>query len=314
MTTKRVVIFGGTGFVGRHLIAHLQSRGIHCRIPTRSPHRHRALKTGHGVELVSANLPSREGRDQLLQGCDAVINLVGILNEGRSSNCFKDLHMRFPYRLLEACQRVGVRRMLHMSALNASEEGPSKYLRSKGMAESRLLEQSGPVRVTAFRPSVIFGHDDSFFNRFAQLLQIPGPFPLACPEARFAPVYVEDVAEAFVRSLDDPATWGHSYNLCGPRDFSLRELVQYTARMQGRNKWVVGLPDGASRLQARMLGLLPGKPFSFDNYLSMQVDSICQHNGLETLGISATDVDAVVPYYLGERSERGRYMQLRRQT
>ncbi len=312
MTAKRVVIFGGTGFVGRHLITRLQSRGIRCRIPTRSPHRHRALKTWHGVEMVSANLSSRNGRDQLLADCDTVINLVGILNEGRG-NSFKDLHLRFPYRLLEACQRAGIKRVLHMSALNASEEGPSKYLRSKGMAEAKLLVHSGRVQVTAFRPSVIFGHDDNFFNRFAQLLQIPGPFPLACPDTRFAPVYVEDVAEAFARALDDPATWGQSYDLCGPRAFTLRELVQYTARMQGRNKWIVGLPDGVSRLQAKLLGLLPNKPFSYDNYLSMQVDSVCLHNGLETLGIRATDVDAVVPYYLGARSERGRYTLLRRQ-
>jgi NADH dehydrogenase len=314
MGVSRVVIFGGTGFVGRHLTARLQSRGIQCRIPTRAPHRYRELNTGLGAELVSANLASREGRDELLRDCDAVINLVGILNEGRSSNCFKDIHMRFPYRLFEACQRTGIKRMLHMSALNASEEGPSRYLKSKGMAESRLLEQSGPVRVTAFRPSVIFGHDDSFFNRFAQLLQIPGPFPLACPEARFAPVYVEDVAEAFAVALDNPATWGRSYNLCGPRVFSLRELVQYTARAQGKSKWVVGLPDAASRMQARILQLLPGKPFSYDNYLSMQVDSVCGDDGLAALGIRATDVDAVVPFYLGERSERGRYMQLRRQA
>jgi NADH dehydrogenase len=204
-----------------------------------------------------------------------------------------------------------------MSALNANEaSGPSVYLKTKGEAENRAHTLGQPqIKVTSFRPSVIFGRDDSFFNRFADLLQmLPGPFPLACPNARFAPVYVGDVVEAFARTLDEKTTWGRHYELCGPETYSLKELVRYTARQLGQKKPVLGLGDGLSRIQARLLGLLPGKPFSYDNYLSLQVNSVCSQDGLGELGIQATSIGAVVPYFLAERAERRRYQQLRKTT
>jgi NADH dehydrogenase len=161
---------------------------------------------------------------------------------------------------------------------------------------------------------VIFGPDDSFFNRFAALLkQLPGPFPLACPNARLSPVYVGDVVEAFSRALEDRKTWKRQYELCGPRSFTLRELVRYTAEQLGKRKIIIPLPDAVARMQAHIFGLLPGKPFSYDNYLSLQIDGICKDSGLDALGITPTDIDEVVPFYLRERSEKRRFSDLRRQ-
>ena len=170
-----------------------------------------------------------------------------------------------------------------------------------------MLAAAGELAVSVFRPSVIFGHDDSFFNRFAELLAAAPLFPLACPEARFAPVYIGDVVAAFVDSIDDKRTFGEAYDLCGPREYTLRELVEYTAEVQGLRRRVLGLGDGLSRLQASVLQRVPGKPFSMDNYRSMQVDSVCKCNGLEQLGIVPTSVEAIVPAYLGRRDPNTRF-------
>ncbi len=318
MKSNRVCILGGTGFVGRHLTARLASQGIQCRIPTRHPHRNRFIKTGVNVELVAADVFDPGQLNDLVQGCDAVINLVGILNEGGRRNSFKHVHVELADRLVQACKESEVGRLLHMSALNASEAGRvSRYLRTKGEAENHILTLSQgqhSVQVTTFRPSVIFGPDDSFFNRFASLLRtLPGPFPLACADARMTPVYVGDVVEAFSRALSDRATWKRHYELCGPRSFTLRELVQYTAEQLGMKKRIIPLPNMIARLQAHILGHLPGKPFSYDNYLSLQIDGVCKEDGLGALGITPTDIDEVVPRFLRGDSRSERMSELRRQ-
>ena len=312
MKTTSVCILGGTGFVGRHLVNRLAAEGVRCRILTRRPHRHRHVGVARGSTLVEANVHDRAELVRQFAGQDAVINLVGILNEGGGES-FRHAHYELPLSVLAACQTAGVPRLLHMSALNAdAQRGTSEYLKTKGAAEDYLHANAGAVAVTSFRPSVIFGPDDSFFNRFAALLRIPGPFPLACPSARFAPVYVGDVAEAFARSLDDPTTFDQRYDLCGPRVFTLRELVDYTVQAMGERKPILELNDTFSRLQAKVLGVLPGRPFTMDNYLSMQMDSVCEHDGLGRLDITPTDVDAIVPYVLGGTTPKQRLDALRR--
>lgn len=312
MKTTSVCILGGTGFVGRHLVNRLAAEGVRCRILTRRPHRHRHVGVARGSTLVEANVHDRAELVRQFAGQDAVINLVGILNEGGGEN-FRRVHYELPLSVLAACQTAGVPRLLHMSALNADAQGgTSDYLKTKGAAEDYLHANAGGVAVTSFRPSVIFGPDDSFFNRFAALLRIPGPFPLACPKARFAPVYVGDVAEAFARSLDDPGTFDQRYDLCGPRVFTLRELVDYTVEAMGERKPIVELNDTLSRLQAKVLGVMPGRPFTMDNYRSMQMDSVCERDGLGRLGITPTDVDAIIPFVLGQRLPKQRLDSLRR--
>ncbi|MDX2456131.1 MAG: complex I NDUFA9 subunit family protein, partial [Gammaproteobacteria bacterium] len=206
--------------------------------------------------------------------------------------------------------------LLHLSALGADQAtGTSQYLRSKGEGEN-LLHTFGQkdLQVTSFQPSVIFGAGDSFFNRFASLLKIAGPvFPLACPDSRFAPVCVTDVVEAMCRSIDD-ATGGERLDLCGPETFTLAELVGYTRDLLQLKCHIAGLNDSLSRLQASVLGLLPGKPFSMDNYYSLQHDSVCANNALPTLGIAPTPMAAVVPAYLAGRNARGHYPGFRRHS
>ena len=269
---SKVCLLGATGFVGQHLVARLSKAGIHCRVLARHPQRHAGLQVNPGVELIkTAKLDSATLAEQF-RGCDAVINLVGILNQTRHAS-FRQIHVELVDIVVDAAIKAGVGRFLHMSALHADEaRGTSEYLRSKGEGENRAHTHGGSgLLVTSFRPSVIFGVGDSFFNRFAGLLRLsPLVFPLACPQSRFAPVWVDDVTEAFTRSLLDDNTADQHLDLCGPRAYSLRELVDYTARVSGLKRMILPLGDGVSRLQARMLGLMPGRPFTLDNYLSLR--------------------------------------------
>ncbi|WP_089726154.1 complex I NDUFA9 subunit family protein [Candidatus Thiosymbion oneisti] len=298
MTNQRICILGGTGFVGHHLVTRLAASGYRCRLLARRPERHRDLSLVPGTELRRSDIFETGVLEKQLEGCTAVINLVGILNEG-SGRTFQRVHVDLVERILAAAQAVEVPRYLHMSALHAqSTRGTSRYLRTKGKGED-LAHAGTHMQVTSFRPSVIFGPGDGFFNRFATLLKItPGVFPLACPDARFAPVYVGDVVSAMAKALANPGCVGKGYDLCGPRIYSLKELVKYTAGLIGRKTMVIGLPDFGARLQARVFQLLPGKPFTMDNYLSLQTDSICEHDGLAELGIEPRTVEALVPGYL----------------
>lgn len=310
MYNKRVCVLGGTGFVGRHLVSRLVDDGHHVKVLSRRPQRHRDLMVLPTLELVEADVHDAEQLKQHVQGSDVVINLVGILNEkGHKGEGFDYAHRELARKLVKACNEKGVARLLHMSALNAdAERGPSHYLRSKGEAENQVLTFSGPrFHATSFRPSVIFGAEDSFLNRFAELLKrTPLVFPLACPNARFAPVYVGDVVEAFVDALGDKSTYGQRYDLCGPHEYSLKELVTYVAQLTGRRRWVLGLPDRLSKLQATLLEYVPGKPFSLDNYRSLSLDSVC------TDGVRcSTSLEAVAPVYLGHLNPQDQLQRFR---
>jgi NADH dehydrogenase len=309
-----VCLLGGTGFVGSHLAALFSAHGYRVRIPTRRGVRHAALRVLPGVELLEADVHDTTALRAVLQGCAAAVNLVAILNENRAGD-FQPVHVRLPRNLARLCREGGVSRLLHMSALNAdAARGPSRYLRSKGEGEE-LAHQAEGVQVTSFRPSVIFGPDDHFFNRFAGLLKLsPGLFPLACPQARFAPVFVGDVAQAILAALEDPRTIGQRYDLCGPRAYTLKELVEYTARVLELKRRVIGLGRGLSRLQAAVMGHLPGKAFTHDNYLSLQVDAVCTGGFPALFGIEPAPVEALVPLYLRHRDQRGRLDEYRQRA
>lgn len=318
MKNNTVCILGGTGFVGRHLAHRLTRHGYRVTIPSRRPERHRALTVNHGIRLVEADIFNADMLGDSLEGAVAVINLVGILNEtGGRENTFKRLHAELPQQVAATAIERGVGRMLQMSALNADTNEPhSHYLRTKGAGEKNAhsADYQGLV-VTSFQPSVIFGPGDSFFNRFATLLKLtPAVFPLACPNSRFAPVYVGDVAEAFCLALQDETTFGQRLELCGPASYTLKQLVEYTRDTLGLQRAVIGLGDGLSKLQARALGLMPGKPFSMDNYYSLQHDSICNNNALPELGIAPVLIDAIVPGYIAARTMRGHYNRFRRHS
>ena len=296
---SRVCILGGTGFVGRHLAARLVARGHSVKVLTRHRFLHTDMLVLPTLDLVQADVYDPGVLRREFEGCDAVVNLVGILNErGHKGAGFRLAHVGFTEAVLQACRGARVPRLLHMSALNADKRGPSHYLRTKGEAAALVLAAKQP-QVTVFEPSVIFGPGDSFLTRFARLLKhTPLLFPLAWPKALFAPVYVGDVVEAFTRCLEQRLGVGQRYMLCGPRVYTLRQLVAYTAKLSGLRRLVIGLPRPAAWLQAALMEWLPGKPFSLDNYRSLKVDSVSDEDGLAELGITATPLEAIAPTYL----------------
>lgn len=306
-----ICVLGGTGFVGRHLAAHLSEKGYPVRIPSRRAERHRELQVLTGIELLSADVHDDADLRRVLSGCEAVVNLVAILNENRRGQ-FEAVHVGLVERLIEACRATGVRRLLHVSAVNADTAARGGYQRTKAEGEQKVMAASD-LDVTVFRPSLIFGPEDHLFTRFARLLRIsPGFFPLACPEARFAPVFVGDVAHALHVALEDTNTIGQRYELCGPRVYTLRQIVSYAADTLDLERRIVGLGDGLSQLQARIMGLLPGKPFTMDNYHSLKSGGTCSGPFPDIFGIEPTPVESVVPIYLGANDERARLDEARR--
>jgi NADH dehydrogenase len=302
---KRVCVVGGTGFVGRHLCNQLAKDGWQVCVPSRSNKIPAALAVLPGMHIIQADVHAPASLQTLFDGCDCVINLVGILNErGDNGQGFYRAHVQLTDKIIAACLQKKVRRYLHMSALQAnSAKGPSHYLRTKGMAEERAHHAaSADLQVTSFRPSVIFGHDDSFFNRFAKLLRFNRwVFPLACGSARFAPVYVGDVTRAFIHALHDERTIGQRINLCGPKIYTLKQLVEYTATSIGLHTRVIDLGERLSRMQAQLFEFVPGKPFSLDNFRSTFVDSVCSEEEMSACKHTATPLEAIVPYYLSQK-------------
>jgi NADH dehydrogenase len=299
MKPLRIAVLGGTGFVGHSLCARLVEAGHEVRVLSRQRERHRDLLVLPTLQVIEADVHNPALLKREFAGCDAVVNLVGILNES-GHDTFARNHAELPARVVQACRQAGVPRLLHMSALNAAPGAPSEYLRSKGRGEQTVHEAHGPeLRVTSFRPSVIFGPRDSFTNRFADLLKrVPWVFPLACPQARLQPVYVEDVVSAYVFALDRHETFGQRYNLCGPQAYSLQEIVAALARMLGLKRRILPLGDRLSRLQAALMQYAPGKPFTPDNYRSLTLASTCDRPFPAVFGITPARFEAIVPVYL----------------
>jgi uncharacterized protein YbjT (DUF2867 family) len=297
-----VCVLGGTGFVGTELVTRLVRAGHTVRVPSRRLANGNHLRVLPTVELVIANIHDVHTLGHLFAGMDVVVNLVGILNErGRAK--FRRVHVELATRVIEAMRAQRVRRLLHMSAVAAGATAPSQYLRSKAEAEAQVRVSATTIDSTTFRPSVIFGPHDSLTNRFAGLLRKSGGMlPLARPRARFAPVFVGDVVEAFVRALSDRSTIGKSLELCGPDVMTLEQLVQLTAKAAGLPCHILRLPDFVAAAQGALMGMLPGKPFTRDNYQSLKIDSVCKQNGFATLEIQPAHMEAVISGYLGAHS------------
>ena len=308
MSVRRIVVLGGSGFVGRHIVGQLVDWGGRVLVPARSRERAKHLVLLPTVDVVEADIHDPATLGRLLAGAAAVVNLVGIINETRRGD-FDRVHVELPRKVVAACRDGGVRRLLHMSALNADPNGPSRYLVSKGQAEA--LVAAADLDWTIFRPSVIFGREDSFLNLFARLERMLPVMALACPQAKFQPVWVGDVAQGFVRALASERTWRQRYALCGPRVYTLRELVAYVGEVTGENRPIVPLGPGLSRLQARVLELLPGKLMTRDNIASMTLDNVCGGAYPDVLGGPATALEAIAPAYLAPIAARSRYSKFR---
>lgn len=319
MRCDDILVVGGSGFVGRHLVAALAARGARVTVPTRRRERAKHLLPLPTVEVIETDVGRPGELERLAAGRDAVVNLAGVLHSRRGRRDergphdygpdFARVHVELAQAVVNGCHAAGVKRLLHMSALGADPQGPSEYLRSKGVGERTALA-SADLAVTVFQPSVIFGPEDAFLNLFAQLARFLPVLALACPEARFQPVHVGDVAQAFIAALEARESYGRRYTLCGPARYTLRELVQAVCRITGRRRLVIGLGDRLSYFQARMMELAPVKLMTRDNYYSMRVPSVC--DGAFPFGIQPAALEAVAPAWLAPRTAHARYSGLRR--
>ncbi|MGQ9724771.1 MAG: complex I NDUFA9 subunit family protein [Tepidimonas sp.] len=297
---KRVLVLGGTGFVGRHVCEQLTRRGVRATVPTRHPEHAKGVQTLPMVDVVTDNVLRDCALERLLPGHDAVVNLIAVLHGDQRR--FEQVHVEFPRRLGEAMLAAQVRRLVHVSALGADPAGPSRYLRSKGEGEAVLRQAAAAgLALTVLRPSVIFGAEDRFLNVFARLQQRLPVVPLACADARFQPVWVADVACAIAECLDRDDTIGQTYECVGPEVWTLGDLVRLAGRLSGHPRPVIGLPRALAYVQARLMEMLPGEPLlSTDNLRSMEVDNVASGSlpTLRELGITPSAVEPVAARYL----------------
>jgi NADH dehydrogenase len=318
MKSQDILVLGGTGFVGRHLVAALAARGATVTVPTRRRERGKALILLPTVEVLEADVHEPAELARLAHGRDAVVNLVGILHSrrGRADERgpndygpdFARVHVELPQSVVAACRTGGVKRLLHMSALGAALDAPSEYLRSKAIGERAALAAED-LAVTVFRPSVVFGPDDRFINLFVALARWTPMLALPCPQARFQPVYVGDVAAAMLAALDHPESAGKRYDLCGPRVYTLEELVRAALEAAHLRRSLLPLPDWFSYLQATALEWLPKPLLTRDNYRSMQVPSVCGCGFPFDIRPQALEVAARA--WLAPTGPRERFSQLR---
>src|SRR5258706_3869835 len=318
MRHDNILVLGGSGFVGRHLVAALAARGTRVTVPSRRRENAKHLFLLPPVEVIEADIGAPGVLARLARGREALVNLVGILhgrrglpNERGPNNYGPDFaraHVELAQAAVSACRSAGVKRLLQMSAAAAAANAPSEYLRSKGVAEQAVLAAHDPD-VTGFRPSVIFGPEGLFLNPFAPLARFSPIFAVPSPDAVFQPVYVGDVARAMVAALDDPGTRGRRYDLCGPRRYTLKQLVEFTCAAIHRRRLVLGLPDWVARLQARLLELAPAPLMSVDNLDSMRAPSVCE--GPFPFGLQPQSLEALAPTWLAPHGPRERYPELR---
>lgn len=311
MDIKKVLLLGGSGFIGTYITNRLSQRDIEVTIPTRHRERTKALIMQPGVDMPEADIHCEKTLTELMRGHDAVINLVGILHSRDVkfpfSRDFAEAHVELPKTIVAACKAAGVRRLLHMSALKADPKAPSEYLASKGEGEAIVRAAQGELDVTIFRPSTVFGLGDAFLSLFAKVLKASPVFPLGFGHARFQPVWVADVADAFVNSLGDTASFGRTYDLVGPKVYTLRELVEYTAMLCGSKARIVALPEGLTYLQAGLMWLAPKPMLSPDNLRSLQVDSVCEGGDCQLPAAwHPTALEAVAPTYIARQTPKGK--------
>ena len=309
-----VCVVGGTGFIGGHLVARLVTMGHAVRLPTRRVEASKALGVLPGVELVECDVHDPRALERVIAGSDVVINLVGILHGERGTpygRAFARAHVELPRKIAQACSDRGIGRLIHMSALGADANGPSMYLRSKGDGETAI--RSTGIAATIFRPSVVFGPGDHFLNTFAKLQRRLPIVPLACAHARFQPVFVMDVAQAFAEAIDNDATVGKTYELGGPEVLTFRQCMEEMLRVIERKRILVNVPWSIARMQASVLGLLPKPLLTTDQVIQLGIDNVVSEEAkkekrtLEGIGIAGETVGTILPSYLWRYRVTGQY-------
>jgi len=306
MEIHRVCVLGGTGFIGRSVVEQLAERGMWVRVLTRNREKARGLFVLPTGEVVNADVNDDATLARQFEGMDAVVNLVGILHQSRRQT-FEKVHVELPARVGRACRAAGVARLLQMSALGASAGGPSEYLKSRGRGEAAVREAAGDIPLTIFQPSIVIGAADDFLNMFAKLVQLFPVIPLAGAKTRFQPVWVEDVARAMVASLADPRTFGKTFQLGGPKVYTLEQLVTLVIALKGRSRMILPLPHWAATLQAAVFEYLPGPIMTRDNLKSMSVDNVCSEPWPAEFAFKPSSIEGIVAEYLTDATQRGRY-------
>ncbi|HEY3850084.1 MAG TPA: complex I NDUFA9 subunit family protein [Steroidobacteraceae bacterium] len=308
MKPLSVCILGGTGFLGTRLTARLLKDNHRVTVLSRDRELHKHLLVLPGLALENCDVYDEAQLSERLRGKDVVVNLIGILNERWfGGGGFRRAHAELTRTLLLAARSANVGRLLQVSALGAAVDAPSHYLRSKGEAEKSIREHGGALDWTIFQPSVMFGPGDTFLNRFARLLgSAPGVLPLARPNARFQPVFVDDVVDALLRSLRGGASSRQTYQLGGPQIYTLRAVVRLVAKITGQRCWIAGLPNVLGRLEAAVFDFVPGRPFSSDNYRSLKIDSVCTEDGFARLKLQPHSMAASARQYVGALEDNAR--------
>jgi uncharacterized protein YbjT (DUF2867 family) len=309
--TQRVLMLGGSGFVGRHVAAKLSAAGHDIVVITRRRERARHLLLLPTVQVVEGDPCDSAVLARYAADATASINLVGVLHE-RGRQTFERAHVELPGLLVAACKGAGIRRILHLSALGAGADAPSRYLRSKAAGEAAIAASG--LAWTLFRPSVIFGPEDTFLNLFAKLSRLLPVIALAGANARFQPVYVGDVAACIVAALSDDETSGQRYDLCGPHVYTLEQLVRYVGEVTGAARPIVPLGPKLSSLQARVMEWLPGPLLTRDNLLSMQRDNVCDCAFPSRFGVAPSPIEATAPGWLAPASRSSRFDSYRAQS
>ncbi len=311
-----IAVLGASGFIGQALCAFLarasQGTARHIRVITRSREKAKALWSLPGVEIVQADVRQEAELADALEGVTAVVNLVGVLQSRTGKPWgpeFDESHVRLPSRLARCMTRQGVRRLVHISALGASDQAPSMYLRSKAAGEAALRGTLN-LDLTILRPSVVFGPGDQFLNLFAQMQRFLPLVPLASAHAKFQPIYIGDMVAAIATCLKKPQTRGKIYEIVGPEVLSLYEIVHWAGFYSGHPRPIFPLPDGLAWLQALVMEHLPGRPLlSRDNLASASVPNIGQGPMAEELELPApVSLHAIAPAMLGGQTPRGRLL------
>lgn len=301
----RVLVIGGAGFLGRQIVGRLVAQGHVVHVPTRQYQHGRALLVHPTVTVMQADVHDDDTLNRLVNGCDMVINLVGILHSRSGQPYGPDFdraHVQLPKRIAQVCLRHGTKRFIHVSALGADAQAPSGYLRSKAAGEQAIQMAYASAQsdgFTIFRPSVVFGPEDQFMNMFARLARFFPVLPIAGAKAKMQPVFVMDVAEAILNAMSQPWACGQTFDLAGPRIYTLGELVELASQWSGHPRLVVALPFSIGRMQAFFFECLPGEPLmSRDNLASLTVDNISQAPINPLLGIVPTALESIAPVYL----------------
>lgn len=310
MQLKKICVLGGSGFVGSAIVAKLDAAGYLVTVLTRRRDTAKHLFLLPNVNVVECDVLDYQALNSVLRGTDVVINLIGILHQSRRLS-FNAIHHQLPAQLAKICADLNIKRLIHMSSLRAHEHAPSQYLRSKAAGEAALNAVKDKVNITIFKPSIIFGRGDRFTNLFATMIKWLPVILLAKPDAKFQPIWVEDVASCFVNSVNNNDTYGQTYELAGPKVYTFRELLKQIMQALSIKRTVIGLSNTLSYLQALSMEFLPIKLMSRDNIKSMEVDSVSQQPLPIVLGVEPSELAAVLPEYLADRNARGAYDRFR---